>query len=242
MAFSDAQIYHYKARAYDPVMGRFLQTDPIGQQDDPNLYAYVKDDPVDHVDSTGELCVGSFPNADFCDRSARYAALASRSDVRSRTDFFSAATIVTSALADAAAVSTNAERGYLQGLSGQLETQNRSFLAGLTSGNVAQNNRAFVEFEQSNVQGSLDRLQKNNPDLFKSLVKDINGRLNDAALGSLNKGLNPTFQKALSATIDQLGRPIDFSKKSDRVALGNNEIKAANGPGPAACPVGTRVC
>ena len=26
-------------------MGRFLQTDPIGQQDDPNLYAYVKDDP-----------------------------------------------------------------------------------------------------------------------------------------------------------------------------------------------------
>jgi len=34
-------------------MGRFLQTDPIGQADDPNLYAYVKDDPVDRSDPTG---------------------------------------------------------------------------------------------------------------------------------------------------------------------------------------------
>ena len=53
MAFSDAQVYDYKARAYDPMMGRFLQTDPIGQQDDPNLYAYVKGDPVDRSDPTG---------------------------------------------------------------------------------------------------------------------------------------------------------------------------------------------
>jgi RHS repeat-associated protein len=53
LAFSDAQIYHYKARAYDPIMGRFLQTDPIGQEDDPNLYAYVRNPPVDASDPTG---------------------------------------------------------------------------------------------------------------------------------------------------------------------------------------------
>jgi RHS repeat-associated protein len=53
IALPEAQVYHYKARAYDPIMGRFLQTDPIGQQDDPNLYAYVKDDPVDRSDPTG---------------------------------------------------------------------------------------------------------------------------------------------------------------------------------------------
>ena len=49
----EAQAYFYKARVYDPVMGRFLQTDPIGQKDDPNLYAYVRDDPTDKTDPTG---------------------------------------------------------------------------------------------------------------------------------------------------------------------------------------------
>ena len=46
-------LYDYKAREYSPGLGRFLQPDPIGQQDDPNLYAYVKDDPVDHADPSG---------------------------------------------------------------------------------------------------------------------------------------------------------------------------------------------
>ena len=51
---TEASLYYYKARVYDPVYGRFLQTDPIGSKDDLDLYDYVADDPVNKTDPTGE--------------------------------------------------------------------------------------------------------------------------------------------------------------------------------------------
>jgi len=49
----EAQLYHFKARTYDPKIGRFLQTDPVGTKDDINLYAYSRNDPLNRVDNAG---------------------------------------------------------------------------------------------------------------------------------------------------------------------------------------------
>lgn len=47
--------YNYKAREYAPSIGRFLQPDPLGFVDGPNVYAYVGNDPLNASDPTGEV-------------------------------------------------------------------------------------------------------------------------------------------------------------------------------------------
>ena len=49
----ESELYFYRARYYDPVSGRFLTSDPIGLAGGINIFAYVRNNPVNLTDPSG---------------------------------------------------------------------------------------------------------------------------------------------------------------------------------------------
>lgn len=52
-------LVHFRARWYDPLVGRWISKDPIRLHGGLNLYAFCADDPVNWIDPFGEAQVGS---------------------------------------------------------------------------------------------------------------------------------------------------------------------------------------
>ena len=52
----DVGLYYYNARWYDPTIGRFISEDSVA--DDPNLYGYCGQNPLDFIDPTGHFKIG----------------------------------------------------------------------------------------------------------------------------------------------------------------------------------------
>jgi RHS repeat-associated protein len=46
-------LYYYRARYYNPHIGRFMQTDPVGYGDGINWYLYCRNNPLAFVDPSG---------------------------------------------------------------------------------------------------------------------------------------------------------------------------------------------
>ena len=54
----ESDLYHYRARYYDPATGQFISADPIGfEAGDGNLYRYVGNGPIDGTDPSGMIDV-----------------------------------------------------------------------------------------------------------------------------------------------------------------------------------------
>jgi RHS repeat-associated protein len=54
---NESGLYYNRARMYDPEIGRFTTKDPLGMIDGPNMYTYVRNNPTNYVDPTGQFLV-----------------------------------------------------------------------------------------------------------------------------------------------------------------------------------------
>ena len=237
------QAYDYKARIYSPSLGRFIQPDPIGTKDDIDLYTYADNSPLDGSDPGGAACIPIATSFSvYCHRAAMYAAFDRQ--VSSSTRFYGAASLTMAMFADTALpfAPGGASRGFLLGLSSDLEKMNVANERAIVSGTLGGPNldARLVHQEQSMVQDHLNAYAKADPAGYAAMLKQVNGILNAHGLTAAIAGLtDELYQNTLSAVRGQLGRDIDFGNQADREKIGNALIGDLKANGACDAPTGS---
>jgi RHS repeat-associated protein len=240
----------FRARYMSSAQGRFTSPDqPLVDQhpEDPqswNMYAYVRNNPLAHVDPDGKACAALLGNtgSGFCQRADTYANFDNM--VHDRTRFFAAASAATQELADVAVpglgrAGTSAEtRAFLEGTGQALLKVNTEavgqIMSGQMSGSGPELDAKMVHLEQTAVQKGLDAFKSTNAGAYGAAINQINGLLNGKssmtanALGSLGGLVLPTdraYAQVLGGVRKGLGHDINFANQKDREAIGNALVR-----------------
>lgn len=246
----------FGTRYMSSAQGRFTSPDkPFADQhpEDPqswNLYGYVRNNPLAHIDPTGDACFALNRGSAFCGRATEYGQIDAR--VSGQTRFFAAASAVSQALANSDVgyggfisrsfpqISGSTQQ-FLGAVGQDLLQMNRTAAAEIQSGKLSgpDLDARMVHMEQSKVESSLKALEKKDPAAYKTLIAESNAGLNPTGATRTLGNRFPTdaaYLKVLDGVRKSLGRDINFSKQSDREAIGNALIQHIRQTG--GCDVG----
>jgi hypothetical protein len=212
---------------------------PYAKLDNPqslNLYSYVLNNPLSNLDTDGHACGALYFNtgSGFCTRATEYGKIDAISGVQSATRFFAAANAVSQALADVATpisglFVSRKTASFLEGMGQNLQKLNESEANAIQNGSLSGPNldQQMVHNEQTSVQSQLDTFQQSDSSGYANAIKEINGSLNGMVTRGLEQlsGTDRAYAGVLAGGRKDLGRDIDFSKQSDREAIGNALIK-----------------
>ncbi|WP_238325813.1 RHS repeat domain-containing protein [Bryobacter aggregatus] len=260
---------YFGARYLMAGQGRFGSPDaPLVDQhvEDPqswNLYGYVRNNPLSHVDPTGQACSTLIGNtkSGYCQRADLYANFDNL--VSSKTRFFAAAHVATSQIADVAipfagTIGTSVKtRELLASINALLEGINTEavgrVISGQMSGSGSVLDASLVHMEQTAVQKALDEFKRKDPAAYQTAVKELNALLNSkggvfqelaTGMGRAILSTDRSYARLLKSIRKRIGRDIDFGSQEDREEIGLSlvdYIKKASGctlfgEGINACP------
>ncbi len=166
--------------------------------------------------------------ATFLLRSRRYENVHADPLISRKTQFFAAASLVTSALA------LISPSRFFRDLSGMLEVANMARAHGIRThklypeGSIEKNTADFIRYEQCLVQTALDALRSRQPELYRREVDFANFLLNALNSTVLRHVLRSSFAHAVRAAATELGSDIDFARQSHREILGMQLARASS--------------